>query len=182
MSPQKVLFFSLIPIQATMLLTLPVLQKDLSTQETQSSSQLLTMYHKQQQQLQKTGHLSVPVIASKRLTRSITSRRLPPLSPRVPEKNQEALREVSSSSPSILHLAKPLLGGRTQSEAQLHFERQHDFEVSLEQMLVEVEKNWGGNWRKNKEERQKTDTKSPRKQNDEKLPPVWQKVWYKRIG
>ena len=181
MSPQKVLFFSLIPIQATMLISLPVLQKDLSTQETQSSSQLLTMYHKQQQQLQKTGHLPVPVIASKRLTRSITSRRLPPLSPRVPEKNQEALREVNSS-PSILHLAKPLLGGRTQSEAQLHFDRQHDFEVSLEQMLVEVEKNWGENWRKKKEERQKKDTKSPGGQNDEKLPPVWQKVWYKRIG
>ena len=31
-------------------------------------------------------------------------------------------------------------------------------------------------------ERQKKDTKSPGKQNDEKLPPVWQKVWYKRIG
>ena len=137
MSPQKVLFFSLIPIQATMLISLPVLQKDLSTQETQSSSQLLTMYHKQQQ-LQKTGHLPVPVITSKRLTRSITSRRLPPLSPRVPEKNQEALREVNSS-PSILDLAKPQLGGRTQSEVQLHFDRQHDFEVSLEQMLVEVE-------------------------------------------
>ena len=80
---------------------------------------------------------------------------------------------------------------RAQSEVQFQFERQHAFEVSLEQMLMEVENGTDCE----KEEKQKKsenrrETKKEEKQkkvgkeakNKEKSSPAWRKIWYKRQG
>ena len=80
---------------------------------------------------------------------------------------------------------------RAQSEVQLQFERQHAFEVSLEQMLVEVE---NGTECEKEEKHEKAEnrkeTKNEEKQkkvgkeakNKEKSSPAWRKIWYKRQG
>ena len=146
-----------------MLVSLPTLHQDL--REKSSSSKLVMMYD--QHQHQQAATKNIQVIGSKKLTRSITPRRLPPLNPEP---------SLSSGASPISIQAGKGRSNRAQSEVQLQYERQHAFEVSLEQMLMEVEN--GADWKKEeKQEKVEKDTK-----NKEKPTPGWQKIWYKRLG
>ena len=77
------------------------------------------------------------------------------------------------------------------SEVHLQFERQHAFDVSLEQMLVEVENGTDcEKEEKHKKAEKRRETKKEEKQkkvgkeakNKEKSSPAWRKIWYKRQG
>ena len=169
-----------------MLVSLPTLHQGHLRQES-SSSKLVRMYHQQQAA---TDFWNVGVVG-KKLTRSVTPRRLPPLNPDpslssgVSPTSVEA-RKVQSTSPkptkshSVTH-QKQQKGLRAQlrSEVQLQFEKQHAFEVSLEQMLMEVEH--GADWVEEEEEKQRKVGKDSKKK-DEQPNPRWQKIWYKRLG
>ena len=61
---------------------------------------------------------------------------------------------------------------------QLQFERQHAFEVSLEQMLMEVEHR--ADWPE--DEKKKKKVGKDEKNKEEQPSPGWQKIWYKRLG
>ena len=162
-----------------MLVSLPTLHQGHLRQES-SSSKLVRMYHQQQA----ATDLELEW-RPKKLTRSVTPRRLPPLNPdpslssgvsptSVEERKVQSTSPKPTKSHSVTH-QKQQKGLRAQlrSEVQLQFERQHAFEVSLEQMLMEVEH--GADWAEEEEEKQKKvgkDSKNPR----------WQKIWYKRLG
>ena len=137
--------------------------------------------------------------SSKKLTGSVTPRRLPPLnldpsissgSVSVSTSSIQATTTTTTSpkiSPAKPHsLTDHQQGNRAQSEVQLQFERQHALEVSLEQMLLELENGADGE----KEEKQKKAKKrrETKKEvgndgkNNKKSSPAWQKIWYKRQG
>ena len=118
-------------------------------------------------QHQEAASKNIAVIGSKKLTRSVTPRRLPPLNPDP---------SLSSGASPISIQARRGRSNRAQSEVQLQYERQHAFEVSLEQMLMEVEN--GAVWKK--EEKQKKIEKDTK--NKENPTTGWQKIWYKRLG
>ena len=141
--------------------SLPTLHQDL--REKSSSSKLVMMYDQHQEAASK----NIAVIGSKKLTRSVTPRRLPPLNPDP---------SLSSGASPISIQARRGRSNRAQSEVQLQYERQHAFEVSLEQMLMEVEN--GAVWKK--EEKQKKIEKDTK--NKENPTTGWQKIWYKRLG
>ena len=183
-----------------MLVSLPTLHQGHLRQES-SSSKLVRMYHQQQAA---TDFWNVGVVGRpKKLTRSVTPRRLPPLNPDpslssgVSPTSVEA-RKVQPTSPkptkshSVTH-QKQQKGLRAQlrSEVQLQFERQHALEVSLEQMLLEVENGPDGEkeekQKKAKKRRETKKEKTPKQvgndgKNNKKSSPAWQKIWYKRQG
>ena len=72
-------------------------------------------------------------------------------------------------------------GSRAQSEAQLQFESQHAFELSLEEMLMEVKTGWGSHCKLGKKE-EKPKKVAKETMNKEEPSPGWQKIWYKRLG
>ena len=126
---------------------------------------------------------NIPVVKSKKPTRLVTPRRLPPLNPNpsppsgASPSNSQARKGDPTKSPNIpkaLSLTRQQPGYRTQSEIKLQYERQHAFEVSLEQMLMEVEN--GEDWLK--------EEKKQKKVGKEEQPTTsgWQKIWYKRLG
>ena len=179
-----------------MLVSLPTLHQGHLRQES-SSSKLVRMYHQQQAA---TDFWNVGVVGRpKKLTRSVTPRRLPPLNldPSISSGSvSPSTSSIQATSPKISptkphSLTDHQQGNRAQSEVQLQFERQHAFEVSLEQMLMEVENGTDCE----KEEKQKKsenrrETKKEEKQkkvgkeakNKEKSSPAWRKIWYKRQG
>ena len=124
------------------------------------------MYDQHQQHQQATTDFPKIRVTSKNLT----PRRLPPLNP-FPSLSFRA------SPISIKGPKSPTQGGyRAKSEVELQYERQHAFDVSLEQMLMEVEH--GSDWKKEENgEKAAKDTK-----NKKERPPGWQKIWYKRLG
>ena len=95
-------------------------------------------------------------------------------------------------SPAKAHsLTDHQQGNRAQSEVQLQFERQHALEVSLEQMLLELENGADGEkeekQKKAKKRRETKKEKTPKQvgndgKNNKKSSPAWQKIWYKRQG
>ena len=182
-----------------MLVSLPTLHQGHLRQES-SSSKLVRMYHQQQAA---TDFWNVGVVGRpKKLTRSVTPRRLPPLnldpsisSGSVSTSSIQATTTTTTSpkiSPAKPHsLTDHQQGNRAQSEVQLQFERQHALEVSLEQMLLEVENGADGEkeekQKKAKKRRETKKEKTPKQvgndgKNNKKSSPAWQKIWYKRQG
>ena len=168
-----------------MLVSLPTLRQDLGQKK--SSSKLVMMYDRyQHQQNQHQKAVTVEMVRSKKLTRSVTPRRHPPLNPDPSLLSVEARKGRPTSpkptkSHSSTHQKQQQKGLRAQlmSEVHLQFERQHAFEVSLEQMLMEVED--GADWTEEEEKKQKKVGKDTKKK-EEQPNPRWQKIWYKRLG
>ena len=71
---------------------------------------------------------------------------------------------------------------RSEADVQQQYQRQHAFELGLEQMLMEVEHGWRSDLRKRKEEKKEDEKASDGEGIEEKTTPGWQKVWYKRLG
>ena len=167
-----------------MLVSLPVLHKDQCSQDRNGSSQLVAMY-KQKQHVQQLGSretLNAPPLSA---TKNLAGfRRLPPL----PDSGVSTTKINQCSkkglySPNI-SWSRPKRGAfpRTQSDARSQFEGQHKFDGSLEQMLMEVEKGWAVYDLNKKKQKKVINNNGAAGHNEEKLPPVWQKIWYKRIG
>ena len=109
-------------------------------------------------------------------SKNLTPRRLPPLN-LFSSLSFKASPITSSPTRKAKPNRRPTEDGyKAQLEVKLQYERQHAFEVSLEQMLMEVEN--GSDWKK--EENQKKTAKKTK--NNEERPPGWQKIWYKRLG
>ena len=165
-----------------MLVSLPVLHKDQCSRDQNSSSQLVAMYQ-QKQHVQQVGRRETPndpLSGTKNLARF---RRLPPLpdsSLSTTTINQCSKKGLYSSN---ISWSRPKRGAfpRTHSDARTQFEGQHKFDGSLEQMLMEVEKGWAV-YDLNKRKQKEVLKNGEAGHNEEKLPPVWQKIWYKRIG
>ena len=149
--------------------SLPSVHQDLRREK--SSSKLVMMYDKHQQEYkQETTEFPPQSFTAKNLT----PRRLPPLNPASPIYISQAGKRPTNPNISNLHDRD-----RAQSEVFLEYEKQqHAFEVSLEQMLMDVEGGWGADW--GKEEKKRKNPKGTK--NKEKLSPGWQKIWYKRLG
>ena len=166
-----------------MLASLPVLHKDQCPKDKNVSSQLVAMYNQKQhvQQLGRRETLNAPLSGTKNLA---GFRRLPPL----PESrlSTTTINQCSKKglySPNI-SWSRTKRGAfpRTQSDAQSQLKGQHKFDASLEQMLMEVEKGWAVYDLNKKKQKEVLNTNGVAGHNEEKLPPVWQKIWYKRIG
>ena len=70
----------------------------------------------------------------------------------------------------------------SEADVQQQYQRQHAFELGLEQMLMEVEHGWRSELRKRKEEKKEDEKASNGRGIEEMTTPGWQKVWYKRLG
>ena len=166
-----------------MLVSLPLLHQDQCPQDKNGSSQLVAKY-KQKQHVQQLGRREAlnapPLSAAESLARF---RRLPPLpDSRLSTSTINQCSKKGLYSPNI-SWSRPKRGAfpRTHSDARSQFEGQHKFDGSLEQMLMEVEKGWAV-YDLNKKKQKEVLNNGAEGHNEEKLPPVWQKIWYKRIG
>ena len=161
-----------------MLVSLPVLQKDQRSQDQNSSSQLVAMYKQKQhvQQLGKRETLNAPPLSG---TENLAKfRRLPPL----PDSklSTTTINQCSKKGLYSPNISRPR-PKRGHSDALSQFEGQHTFDVSLKQIMMEVEKGWAV-YDLNKKKQKEVLKNGAAGHNEEKLPPVWQKIWYKRIG
>ena len=166
-----------------MLVSLPVLHKDQCSPDKNGSSQLVAMY-KQKQHFPELGRretLDAPLSGTKSLARF---RRLPPLpDSKVSTTTINQCSKKGLYSPNI-SWSRPKRGAfpRTHSDARSQFEGQHQFDGSLQQMMIELEKGWAAVYDLNKKKQKKVlNNNGAAGLNEEKLPPVWQKIWYRRI-